>query len=182
MKASITAIVVSATAATVASAQRTQHTVPTTPPRTAAIAPAPSPQRSGYSREGSFANGYGQGGYGHGAFRYDVPILLMRDGRVFADFGRGWEQVRRSCAFPTAGYSSEQIVSPSGPRQPVVVQPTVTQPSAPGVQRLPYTPPVPAQQTPSQQMAEQGGRFPQANGFGESCWAMSNGRIIVADP
>ncbi len=182
MKAVIYAVFISAVAATVASAQKTRHTISTTPPRTAGIAPAPPTSRGGDARSDAYSHGYSQQGYRHGAFRYDVPILLMRDGRVFADFGRGWEQVRRSCAVPTVGYSSQQIVSPSGLQQPVVVQPTVTQPSAPGVQRLPYTPPVPAQQTPSQQMAEQVGRLPQADALGESCWAMSNGRIVVAQP
>jgi hypothetical protein len=156
-------------AASAASAQRTQHTRSTAPPRVAAIAPAPSPAPSPARR------------YSHGAFRSDLPILLMGDGRVFADFGRGWERVERSCALPS-GFASSQVVSPSGLEQPIVVQPTVTQPAAPGVQRLPYTPPVPAQQTPSQQMAERGGRLPQTSTAGRSCWAMSNGRIVVAQP
>ena len=158
--------------ATSAAAQRTQHTSPKTPPRIAAIAPAPSAVQPGAH------HAY----YGHGSFRYDVPILLMGDGRVFADFGRGWESVSRSCALPPAPMSS-QIVSPSGLQQPVVVQPTVTQPTAPGVQRLPYTPPVPAQQTPSQQMAAQGGRLPEANVLGQSCWTRAqDGRIVVTQP
>jgi len=106
----------------------------------------------------------------------------MSDGRVFADFGRGWESVSRSCSMSDA-HESRQIVSPSALQQPVVVQPTVTQPSAPGVQRLPYTPPVPAQQTASQQMAEQGGRLSPASGVGQSCWARAHdGRILVTQP
>jgi hypothetical protein len=155
------------------SAQRTQHAQPRAAPRIAAIAPpAPAPpaavpQRAYHSR---------------GGFRSDLPILLMGDGRVFADFGRGWEAVSRSCALPQ-GYASTQIVSPSGLQQPAVVQPTVTQPPAPGVERLPYTPPVPAQQTPSQQMAQNGGRLPEASGVRQSCWArQQDGRIVVAQP
>jgi hypothetical protein len=106
----------------------------------------------------------------------------MGDGRVFADFGRGWEAVSRSCSLPM-GYSSSQVVSPSGLQQPLIVQPTVTQPTAAGVQRLPYTPPVPAQQTPSAQMAQNGGRLPEANVAGQSCWARAqDGRILVAQP
>jgi len=158
-----------------ASAQRAQHAPATTTntkgPRVAAIAPAPAPQPV-----------YQRPYYGHGGFRSDLPILLLADGRVFANFGRGFEQIVRSCTLPTA-YSSPQVVSPSGLQQPVVVQPTVTQPSAPGVERLPYTPPVPNQQTPSQQMAVQGGRLPQENLASQSCWAVSqNGRIVVAQP
>lgn len=158
--------------ATTASAQRTQHTQPTAPPRVAAIAPAPAPQatppRHSY--------------YGHGGFRSDLPILMMADGRIFADFGRGWERVSRSCSLPS-GYTGTQIVSPSGLQQPVVVQPTVTQPTAPGVERLPYTPAVPAQQTGSQQIAAQGGRLPEAPAAGQSCWARAqDGRIVVTQP
>ena len=159
--------------ASIASAQRTQHTQPATPPRVAAIAPAPAPQPPP-TRHASYGHG--------GGFRSDLPILLMGDGRVFADFGRGWEQVSRSCALPS-GYGNAQIVSPSGLQQPVVVQPTVTQPSAPGVERLPYTPPVPAQQTPSQQIAAQGGRLPESNAMAQSCWARAqDGRIVVSRP
>ena len=177
MRSRLFAIVIITASASLASAQRTQHApAPKTgaaAPRVAAIAPAPAPQRQQV---------YPHRFYGHGGFRSDLPILLMADGRVFADFGRGFEQVARSCAFPS-GYSSSQIVSPSGLQQPVVVQPTVTQPSAPGVERLPYTPPVPNQQTPSQQMAVQGGRLPQASLASQSCWTVSqNGRIVVAQP
>ena len=115
-------------------------------------------------------------------FRDDFPILLMADGRVFADFGRGFEQIVRSCALPI-GYNSPQIVSPSGLQQPVAIQPTVTQPAPPGLERLPYTPPVPAQQTPSQQIVAQGGQLPQASLGNQSCWAMAQtGRIVVALP
>jgi hypothetical protein len=105
----------------------------------------------------------------------------MADGRVFADFGRGFEQIVRSCALP-AGYGNTQVVSPSGLQQPVVVQPTVTQPVVPGASRLPYTPPLPAQQTVSQQMAEQGRLIPQESPASQSCWALSQGRIVVAQP
>jgi len=172
MRAAIHALLATAAGASVASAQRTQHTQPATAPRVAAIAPAPAPQ---------MAPGNWHRFNRHGGFRDDFPILLLSDGRVFANFGRGFEQIVRSCPL-SSGYSSLQIVSPSGLEQPVVVQPTVTQPSIPPVARLPYTPPVPAQQTTSQQMAEQGGRLPQSVAS-ESCWAVSqNGRIVVAQP
>jgi hypothetical protein len=170
-------VVAMLTLASIASAQRTQHApAPTSgaaAPRVATIAPTPVPPPQQV---------YPHRFYGHGGFRDDLPILLMADGRVFADFGRGFEQVVRSCALPT-GFSSSQVVSPSGLQQPVVVQPTVTQPVAPGVERLPYTPPVPAQQTPSQQMATQGGQFAPQSLSNQTCWAVAqNGRIVVAQP
>jgi hypothetical protein len=175
MRVTPLAVIIITTASSFASAQRTRHE-PTqatgaAAPRVATIAPAP-PERLVFPRRS----------YGHAGFRDDLPILLMADGRVFADFGRGFEQVVRSCTLP-GGYSSSQIVSPSGLQQPVVVQPTVTQPVAPGVERVPYTPPVPAQQTPSQQMAARGGQLtPQGLG-NQSCWAMSQtGRIFIAQP
>jgi len=177
MRATVYSLFAIAAWASVGPAQRARHApTPTTgaaAPRVAAIAPAPAPQTQPL---------YPRRYYGHGGFRSDLPILLMADGRVFADFGRGFEQIARSCALPTA-YVGSQIVSPSGLQQPVVVQPTVTQPTAPGVERLAYTPPVPNQQTPSQQMAAQGGRLPPESLASQSCWAVSqNGRIVVAQP
>ena len=176
MRATTLSLIAIIAVAPFASAQRTTHApAPKTgaaAPRIAAIAPPPAPQTRPF---------YPHRYYGHGGFRSDLPILLMADGRVFADFGRGFEQIVRSCALPTV-YSSPQVVSSSGLQQPVVVQPTVTQPAAPGIERLPYTPPVPNQQTPSQQMAVQGG-FPQQSLASQSCWAMAqNGRIVIGQP
>jgi len=177
MRVITSAVVAVASWASLASAQRTQRAPTSTngaaAPRIATIAPAPAtrPQQD-----------YPHRFYGHGGFRDDLPILLMADGRVFADFGRGFEQIVRSCTLPT-GYSSAQIVSPSGLQQPVVVQPSVTQPAPPGVERMPYTPPVPPQQTPSQQMAERGGQLAPRDLGSQSCWAMSQtGRIFIAQP
>jgi hypothetical protein len=71
-----------------------------------------------------------------GSYRYrDVPMSVTSDGKVYADFGRGYEQLVRNCAVPLASFS-----------QPGTAQPTAVQP-------LPYTPAVPNQQTPSQQEA-----------------------------
>ena len=176
MRISVFALVAIAASASTGSAQRTQHAPAATSgaaaPHVAAIAPPPGPPM-----QQIYPHRYS----GHGGFRSDLPILLMADGRVFADFGWGFEQIVRSCALPS-GYSSSQIVSPSGLQQPVVVQPTVTQPTAPGVERLPYTPPVPNQQTPSQQMAAREARVPPSVAS-QSCWAISQtGRIVVAQP
>jgi hypothetical protein len=67
-----------------------------------------------------------------------VPAVVTSDGRVFANFGYGFEQVYRSCASAV-----------------VVGQPTVV--AGNGVVLSPQTPtytqPVPNQQTASQQMA-----------------------------
>jgi hypothetical protein len=73
-----------------------------------------------------------------------VPAVVTSDGRVFANFGYGFEQVHRSC-------SSVVVVG-----QPSVIAGNgfVLSPQAPT-----YTQPVPNQQTASQQMAA--GRQPQ---------------------
>ena len=67
-----------------------------------------------------------------------VPAVVTNDGRVFANFGYGYEQVYRSC-------SSVVVVG-----QPAVIagNGVVLSPAAPT-----YTQPVPNQQTASQQMA-----------------------------
>jgi hypothetical protein len=65
-----------------------QHTKPVNPPRIAAIAPPPaqSPVGSGHSfRSGRLT------------FSDNFPIAVLSDGRVFANFGRGYEQVSRAC-------------------------------------------------------------------------------------
>jgi hypothetical protein len=107
----------------------------------------------------------------------NLPVVVLADGRVFADFGRGFEQIVRSCATaPSYGYSQ-----PAPVVQPTVVQPTVTQPTI--SQPMPYTPPVPNQQTASQQMLP-----PQQNAQvlasqstlvnSQACWT-GNGRGLV---
>lgn len=79
-----------------------------------------------------------------------VPVIVLSDGRMFADFGYGYEPITRGCGGAVLYAQSVAI-----PVQPAVVQPTVAQPSAGASERLPYTPPVPAQQTASQQMLSQ---------------------------
>src|SRR5512146_402026 len=81
-----------------------------------------------------------------------VPVVVLSDGRMFADFGYGYEPIRRGC-----GGAALFVQSAAIPVQPGIVQPTVAQPSAGVSERLPYTPPVPAQQTASQQMLSQQG-------------------------
>ena len=79
-----------------------------------------------------------------------VPVVVLPDGRMFADFGYGYEPITRGC-----GGAALFVQSVAVPVQPAVVQPSVAQPSAGVTERLPYTPPVPAQQTASQQMLSQ---------------------------
>jgi hypothetical protein len=157
-----------------------QHTTPTTPPRVAGIAPPPAPAPI-------VPNGarHDRSGFLFG----NVPVIVFPDGRVFANFGQGLEQVVRSCGLPVnyggqVTYGNQVIPGMSPTTQPVVVQPTVTQPTIGATsQPLPYTPPVPAQQTASQQMAAQITGTAQQNQpviNTQSCWAMdAGGRVFV---
>ena len=132
-----------------------QHTK-AEPARIAAIAPPP-PIVTVVPRP-FIRHGYYYGGLYYGAGRYGpVPLVLLADGRAFADFGYGYEQVVEACGSHT-GYSA-QVVSPSGTNQPAVIQPTVSQPS-PGAPSV--TPPVPAP------------------ALGHPCWALqADGRLIA---
>ena len=105
-----------------------------------------------------------------------VPVIVLSDGRMFADFGYGYEPITRGCSGAVLYAQSVAI-----PVQPAIIQPTVAQPSAGVTERLPYTPPVPAQQTASQQMlAQQGPSTVSApasrTGFG------ANGACLGIDP
>jgi hypothetical protein len=136
----------------------------------AAIAPAPQPVYGVQSN--NFYVPPGMALYGN------LPVVVLPDGRVFADFGRGYEQVIRSCASVVNTYG---VVQPSPVAQPTVVQPTISQPTI--AQPMPYTPPVPNQQTASQQMLPQ-----EANAQvlasqsalvnSQACWT-GNGRGLV---
>lgn len=131
--------------------------------RVAGIAPAPTPVVvNPVVSPGTFLIG-------------SVPVIVSPDGRVFADFGRGYEQVVTAC-----GFQQPVVVTnvQTTNIQPTVVQPTVAQPGI-VVGPLPYTPAVPNQQTASQQMIARATAPTQAqqqvvvgNGM---CWS-SNGR------
>ena len=72
-----------------------------------------------------------------------VPVMVARDGRIYANFGYGYERVLRQCSYP-------QVIAQTGVRQVVPQQPTppaYTQPSV--------TQPVPRAQTSSQAMVAQ---------------------------
>jgi hypothetical protein len=109
-------------------------------------------------------------------FTANLPVIVSPDGRVFANFGRGFEQIVTAC-----GASQGIVVTnvqTTGVVQPTVIQPTVTQPGM-VAGPLPYTPTVPNQQTTSQQMiaradapVQQQQQQVVGNGL---CWS-SNGR------
>ena len=112
-----------------------------------------------------------------------VPVVVLSDGRMFADFGYGYERITRGC-----GGAALFVQSAAIPVQPAVVQPTVAQPSAGVSERLPYTPPVPAQQTASQQMLSRQGSSPVSapaprTGFGANAVCLgidARGQYVVA--
>jgi hypothetical protein len=81
-----------------------------------------------------------------GSFLANVPVVALPDGRVFADFGRGFEQIVRGCGVGTAFITS---VLPA-PAQPAVIQPSVVQPPVVVTQPEPYNPPIAGQQIVSQ--------------------------------
>lgn len=149
-----------------------QHPAPTSPARVAGIAPPPAPVNPPSNVGGT-----------NPVFFGNIPVLVFADGRVFADFGRGYEQVVRSCALPV-GYNN-QVVPSSSPVQPTVVQPTVSQPPIPtSAPSLPYTPRVPAQLTASQQMLTQPAQASSQTVVNtQSCWAVgATGRVFVGWP
>jgi len=115
-----------------------QHTKAGTTGRIAGIAPPPVVTRPVFV-PGTFLTG-------------SVPIIISPDGRVFANFGGGFEQVITPCGAST-GIVVTNIQSP-GVFQPTVVQPSVAQPGI-VAGPLPFTPAVPNQQTASQQMLGQ---------------------------
>ena len=114
-------------------------------------------------------------------FSGTVPVIISPDGRIFANFGGGFEQVVTAC-----GVSSGIVVSnvqSAGLIQPTVVQPTVAQPGI-VVGPLPYTPAVPNQQTASQQMLGQRTAAVQAQQQvivrNRACWSTDGrGQVFV---
>jgi hypothetical protein len=91
---------------------------PVTSGRVAGIAPAPAqaPANSGSSFNAPLTFLFG-----------NTPVTVFRDGRIYADFGQGWEEVVRGCtqslSYGIPGISAPPLI------QPVVFQPTVIQPT-----------------------------------------------------
>jgi hypothetical protein len=93
---------------------------------------------------------------------WSVPILTLPDGRVFADFGYGFEQVVTSCA-------ASVTVQPSAVPAPTAAQPVVTQPA-------------PAQATGSEQMLNTrpvNGMSVTVTTAASSCWSSESGSVQV---
>jgi hypothetical protein len=141
------------------------------PPKIAGIAPPPTPAEP--------ANPHG---HRTPVFFGNVPVVVLSDGRVFANFGRGFERVVNPCGVPAsfgAGLSPALA-------QPSVVQPSVAQPPVGVNQPLPYTPPVPSQPTASQQMLPQASQQALASGSTlvntQMCWGNDRGRVLVGRP
>jgi len=107
-----------------------------------------------------------------------APVMLS-DGRVFADFGRGYEQVVRACGSTPAPMAAAGAVVAGGTAavQPAVSQPVVTQPAPGMAASLPYTPAVPGQQAGLQPAQ------PGISTAAQSCWATdARGQIFIARP
>jgi hypothetical protein len=118
-----------------------------------------------------------------GSFLANVPVVALPDGRVFANFGRGFEQIVRGCGSGAAFVSSVQ----PAPAQPAVVQPTVVQPPVVVTQPLPYNPPIAGQQIVSQPLNGMtgaqviSGQSTIVNST--ACWAVSErGQVFVFRP
>lgn len=118
-----------------------------------------------------------------GSYIANVPVVALPDGRVFADFGRGFEQVVRGCGSGTAFVTS---VLPA-PAQPAVIQPTVVQPPVVVTQPAPYNPPIAGEQTVYQPLnAMTGGQVIAGQSMivnSAACWAVSDrGQVFVFRP
>jgi len=126
-------------------------------------------------------------------------VVLLPDGRLFANFGRGYEQVAQQCGFTPyiddgyGAYGTDlPVIQPqqhSGAVQPVVSQPTVTQPSAVEASTLPVVsvPLMPSAATlmPAlpPQVATRVTTLGQPVINPGACWARDRrGRIFVAVP
>jgi hypothetical protein len=118
--------------------------------RVAGIAAAPVPVVVVAPPRHRYYGGYGYA-YGAAAYSYfpnaglvqNIPVFMLQDGRVFANFGYGFESVVRTCAPTSFGpaVTNYGTVTTIGSTivQPSPVQPVVTQPA-------------PAQRTASEQM------------------------------
>jgi hypothetical protein len=119
---------------------------------------------------------------------FNLPVVVVPDGRVFADFGRGYEQVLRNCsAVVTSSYTT--VVQPAV-SQPTVVQP---QPGLPTAQQVVYTPVI-ANQTIASQVklsteaqqtiaAQQALAVQSTYVNGQACWGTAwNGQFFIARP
>ena len=116
-------------------------------PRLAGIAPAPRPTQPAPDAS---ANGL--------PVVYSTPVLVTADGRIFANFGYGYEQVVRSCGnhqsvTGPSGYQPSTVPSQTAGAASSESTPPTYQPSTFGPAN---TQPAPAQPTASERMLPQG--------------------------
>jgi hypothetical protein len=129
-----------------------------------------------------------------------APVVLLPDGRLFANFGRGYEQVVQPCGYyvPYADYGYGVVydagteLQPMQPQpaqgavQPVVVQPSVTQPSpepGPSFVSVPVVPSAATGLASLPSLASQVTTLGRPVVNARACWARGRrGQIFVAVP
>lgn len=104
--------------------------------RVAAIAPAPVPVVivAAPAYYGGYPYGYAPYGYfPAGAGIQNFPVVMLQDGRVFANFGFGFEHVVRSCSVNGFASGVNGVVATpitgSTIAQPIALQPQIIQPA-----------------------------------------------------
>ena len=142
--------------------------------RVAGIAPAPAqaPMNSGSSFAAPLTFLFG-----------NIPVTVFRDGRVFADFGLGWEEVARSCTLPVSygvpGISAPPLI------QPVVLQPTPIQPAIQPTS-VPWPTPAPVTLPANYAQAQAQNGLPVqyvARTGTQACWAIGPaGQVFIGHP
>jgi hypothetical protein len=170
--------------ATICSASATAQQRPTVPRpavQTAGIAPPPPPA-SASGTAPSAAIGMGDAGL--------VPVVVGNDGRVFADFGFGYERVLRSCsatqtaaavASSASGVPSylPQPFTPPAYAPPVYTPPTYSPPSAPSTPHA-ATAGATAAIAPSPAQAATSTQSVTSERARAACWTTSSqGKIVV---
>jgi hypothetical protein len=119
----------------------------------------------------------------------NVPVVTLTDGRVFANFGNGFEQIIRNCS-ALVTFVNPQVIQPAVV-QPVVVQPVVLQPSSTvatqPIPPIPYTQQWPNQATASQEMLAAAGQqalIAQSTVINSTTCFSGNGRgqVFIARP
>ncbi len=139
------------------SQQATSRATPPAPPPAPVVTPT---YGTGYGRAYNYGYGYGYG-YGQALFP-SIPVTVASDGRVYANFGYGFQLVPSQCSAQRENRYSGPT-QPAGPVQPQVVQPTVP---------MTNPPPAPVIVTP-------GAPGPGAAG---ACWTRTrDGRIVVGN-
>lgn len=153
--------------------------------RIAGIAAPPAQASQPVVYPGQYGSPYYSAPYPAAPVVASIPVVLMPDGRIFADFGYGYEPVLRSCAAaavtyaaPPAQYSPPNYATPSYSvpsydtpafSQPAPAQPTAADQMLAGMQRAQQ----PAQASPTPVRTTSAPVI-------ASCWATdAYGRVMV---